>query len=297
MTKLFRSYRAIWCAGWAAFTTLTTPLANAQTEEGSHATAPKAQIRALVEEAIALGVPLYNGGQTAACAAIYRITLRSLQTLTPSAVDSAGIERALRTAAEEDPARAAWTLRYALDDVYTRTEMADHSTNDTPFRIDFSERRFRWVSVNDIVMGGISRGAFTASDEGTGRFTGQLSLRNNGGFSSVRTDVANSALAGYDGVDMRVRGDGRVYKLIAAPRNSRGSWQQDFRATEQWQTIRVPFEDMILSVRGRRPANPPRLRGQDVGMLGVLIADKQTQPFGLEIDWVQGYRDETATIR
>lgn len=175
--------------------------------------------------------------------------------------------------------------------------MADHSTNDTPFRIDFSERRFRWVSVNDNVMGGISRGAFTASDEGTGRFTGQLSLRNNGGFSSVRTDVANSALAGYDGVDMRVRGDGRVYKLIAAPRNSRGSWQQDFRATEQWQTIRVPFEDMILSVRGRRPANPPRLRGQDVGMLGLLIADKQTQPFGLEIDWVQGYRDETATIR
>ena len=297
MTNLFRFNRVVWCAGCAAVMTFAALPAFAQADGASETPEATARTRALVEEAIALGVPLYNDGQTAACAAVYRIALRSLQTLAPTSVDSAAIERALRAAAEEDPARAAWTLRYALDDAYTGTPMTNSNTDDTRFRIDFSDSRSSWAPVNDNVMGGVSRGGFTVSDEGTGRFTGQLSMQNNGGFSSARTQIATSALAAYDGVEMRVRGDGRVYKLLAAPRNSRGSWQMEFRATEEWQTTRVPFEDMTLSVRGWRPPNAPTLRGQDVGMLGVLIADKQTQPFSLEIDWIQGYSDETAAIR
>jgi len=284
-------------AVWACVIVLAAQLVSAQTEATEQPSAQTSQTRVLVEEAIALGVPLFNDRQPDACAAIYRITLRSLQLLTPSSVDRQIIERALRTAAVQDPERAAWTLRYALDAVYVGTERAASMTDETGFRIDFADASSAWYSVNDNVMGGVSRGGLAVSYEGVGRFTGQLSMRNNGGFSSVRTQVANASLAGYDGVEMRVRGDGRQYTLLAAPSNARGSWQGNFRATQDWQTIRVPFEEMELSVRGWRPSNSPTLTGRDIGMIGLLVADKQTRPFRLEIDWIQGFVNEAATIQ
>jgi len=282
---------------WACVIVLAAQLVSAQTEATEQPSAQTSQTRVLVEEAIALGVPLFNDRQPDACAAIYRITLRSLQLLTPSSVDRQIIERALRTAAVQDPERAAWTLRYALDAVYVGTERAASMTDETGFRIDFADASSAWYSVNDNVMGGVSRGGLAVSYEGMGRFTGQLSMRNNGGFSSVRTQVANASLAGYDGVEMRVRGDGRQYTLLAAPSNARGSWQGNFRATQDWQTIRVPFEEMELSVRGWRPSNSPTLTGRDIGTIGLLVADKQTRPFRLEIDWIQGFVNEAATIQ
>ena len=287
---------------WTCVVILTAQLAFAQpdgmdettrgaTDDASRATQ---QARALVAEAIGLGVPLYNDGQAAACAAVYSVTLRSLQLLGPPGVDLQSIERALRTAAEQRPERSAWTLRYALDAAFLSTE--EVALMDEPrFRIDFSDRSTAWYTVNDNVMGGVSRGGFRRTEEGEGRFSGQLSMRNNGGFSSIRTRIANTSLAGYDGVEMRVRGDGRLYTLLAAPEGSRGSWQANFRASETWQTIRVRFEKMELSVRGWRPSSFPILSGRDIGMLGLLVADKQTRPFRLEIDWIQGFVDEVST--
>ena len=65
--------------------------------------------------------------------------------------------------------------------------------------------------VNDNVMGGVfSQGGWMASDEWVWRTTSPdaSSMRNNGGFSSVRTRVPTASLVGYDGIEMRVRGDG-----------------------------------------------------------------------------------------
>ena len=54
---------------------------------------------------------------------------------------------------------------------------------------------------------------------------------------------------------------------------------------------------MELSVRGWRPASYPPITGRDVGMLGLLVADKQTRPFRLEIDWIQGFSDELSNVQ
>ena len=45
-----------------------------------------------------------------------------------------------------------------------------------------------WMVVDDIVMGGRSSGFFRLDKDGYGMFTGEVSLENNGGFSSVRYD-------------------------------------------------------------------------------------------------------------
>ena len=43
-----------------------------------------------------------------------------------------------------------------------------------------------WIIVNDVVMGGRSSSTFKLDEDGEGVFEGNISLENNGGFSSLR---------------------------------------------------------------------------------------------------------------
>lgn len=247
----------------------------------------------LIEEAIGLGVPLYNSGQAAACAAVYQVTLRSLLLFAPTVSEKQPVINALRTAANQDPERRAWTLRYALDAIY---QTGVNSVSTQPFSIEFSAAEGdAWYALNDGVMGGLSRGRLAPTEQGTGEFSGQLSLRNNGGFSSVRTKINSGALAGYDGLEIRVRGDERLYSLLASATDVNGAWQGAFTASAQWQVVRILFRDMQLSIRGWRPAVSPPLSGERIDTIGFLIGDKDERPFRLEVDWMRGYLAEEAT--
>lgn len=269
----------------------------AQSETAIYSSTPNREVYVLVGEAIDLGVPLYNDGQAEACLAVYRIALRSILLLAPEDVNAQAVNRALAAAADQTPERGSWALRYALDAV-RRTTATKAIMLDDKFRIDFTaEDDVQWYAVNDNVMGGVSRGGFTIVENQTGEFAGKLSMENNGGFSSIRTRIDNGLLAGYDGFDLRVRGDGRNYTLLAAPSDVRGSWQQTFRAPEEWQTLRIPFAAMELSVRGTKRPFSPSITGQDIGMLGFLLADKKTRPFRMEIDWIRGYVDEVSIVQ
>jgi monofunctional biosynthetic peptidoglycan transglycosylase len=79
--------------------------------------------------------------------------------------------------------------------------------------IDFGDASAarQWLSVNDGVMGGISRGGFRITDDKTLEFSGNLSLENRGGFASIRTRPADLKMDGYDTIALRVKGDGRTY--------------------------------------------------------------------------------------
>jgi len=54
--------------------------------------------------------------------------------------------------------------------------------------------------------------------------------------------------------------------------------------------VRVPFEQMALSIRGWRPNTYPPIDGRRVETLGFIISDKDERPFRMEIDWMRGYR-------
>ena len=64
-----------------------------------------------------------------------------------------------------------------------------------------------WYVVNDNVMGGRSDGDFRI-EEGELHFAGRTNT-DGGGFSSIRTDAVELDLAEYDGIRLRVKGDGR----------------------------------------------------------------------------------------
>ena len=55
-----------------------------------------------------------------------------------------------------------------------------------------------WNIVNDDVMGGISKSYLALNDENNLIFSGNVSLKNNGGFASTRMGLDRESLNGID---------------------------------------------------------------------------------------------------
>ena len=148
----------------------------------------------------------------------------------------------------------------------------------------------RWQVVNDGVMGGRSTGRVASNEPGILRFSGDLSLENNGGFSQIRTNVAGSEFKGADGVEIRVRGDGREYQLRLRTTDAFDgvAYRQHFKTTPgEWVEFEAAYEDFLPVIRGRLLSNAPALDADSIRQVGFMIADKTAGPFRLEIDWIK----------
>jgi monofunctional biosynthetic peptidoglycan transglycosylase len=175
--------------------------------------------------------------------------------------------------------------------------MADstHSASDTFLLLNFqaAEELGNWVIVNDGVMGGLSQGSMVLSDDNNAVFQGVVSLENNGGFTSTRTIPRAYALGGYDGVLLRVKGDGKRYqfRVRTNDRFDGISYRYHFGTeADKWITVRVPFAGCVPVFRGRILSDVKALAPKQIQQIGFLISDKQKGPFKLEIRRIEAYR-------
>jgi len=149
-----------------------------------------------------------------------------------------------------------------------------------------------WQIVNDDVMGGVSTSQFQISTNGA-LFSGMVSLENNGGFASVRSEPAREDLAGFTAFVLRVRGDGHRYKFSV--RTGAGFdtplYQCSFTTKQgEWEEHRLAFNDFVPTFRGRVLTDAPPLNPAKVFSLGFLISDKQDGAFRLEVEWIKALR-------
>lgn len=154
------------------------------------------------------------------------------------------------------------------------------------------EAQLDWRMVNDGVMGGISQSGMQVTKDGYGRFTGTVSLENNGGFASCRAYVDQFDLSSAKGVTLKFRGDGQVYdfRVRVSGRYSRVSYKNTFDTVDgEWQTISLPWEDFVPSFRGRLLSDVPPISAGDIREIGILIANKQEGAFQLDIDQISAY--------
>lgn len=156
--------------------------------------------------------------------------------------------------------------------------------------LDFrSESGGRWFAVNDGVMGGRSSSAMRSTSEGGAVFEGNLSLENNGGFASVRTDVSEGSLSGFTRLLIHVRGDGKRYqiRLRTSTAFDGVAYAAGFETVaNEWTTVEIPLASFAPTFRGYRPRNAAPLEASEVRQIGVMVTDKQEGPFRLEIAWI-----------
>jgi monofunctional biosynthetic peptidoglycan transglycosylase len=144
-----------------------------------------------------------------------------------------------------------------------------------------------WSAINDVVMGGVSRGSFTLARPGIASFAGHVSLEHGGGFASVRTAPRDWDTARAAAFLLRVLGDGRTYKLTVRTDDGFDGVQYQCRFTPpagEWTEVRLPVPSFVATFRGRgvpgaAPLDPGRVRA-----LGLMISDKQAGRFELLVD-------------
>ncbi|XP_052201356.1 uncharacterized protein LOC127807505 isoform X3 [Diospyros lotus] len=181
-----------------------------------------------------------------------------------------------------------------------------------------SSRDLAWGALDDVVMGGVSESTIqfdpTGGENGgpTGVFKGVVSTANNGGFTSIRTRnfSAPENLSAYDGLELRVKGDGRRYKLIV--RTSRDwdtvGYTSGFDTLEgQWQSVRVPFTSLRPIFRARTVADAPSFEPSNIISLQLMFSkfeyDGKLNPtfkegaFQLPVSSIRAYINEPVTPR
>ena len=151
-----------------------------------------------------------------------------------------------------------------------------------------------WYTVDDNVMGGVSSSTVTIVDPDILFFSGTMSLDNNGGFASARSDWTVTDLSRADGVLLRVFGDGNTYRLrIRSAGAGRDiSYNALFETTpDTWQLVYIPFAGMVPTYRGFVMDVGP-LDAANIGSFGFMLSDKQPGEFELRVDWIRAVSEE-----
>jgi len=157
-----------------------------------------------------------------------------------------------------------------------------------------------WLTVNDTVMGGRSSATITWSNKGGLVWSGQLSLQNNGGFVSIRTQGTAFDWSAYDGIEVVLVGAGRDVQVTTQRRDMvvRAGGYRALVPTQKTGDTRVfiPFSAFVLKRFGREIRGPALSAGlKKIGRLGLLISDKREGTFRVTLKSVKPVKHNATT--
>ncbi|KAK2438284.1 hypothetical protein P8452_34000 [Trifolium repens] len=181
-----------------------------------------------------------------------------------------------------------------------------------------SYRQLSWGALDDVVMGGVSESTFQIDPNGsenggpTGVFKGVVSSANNGGFTSIRTKNFSEPedLSAYDGLEFRLKGDGRRYKVIIRTSTDWDAlgYTGGFDTEKgKWQSIQLPFSSLRPIFRAKTVSDAPPFNPRNVASLqlmfskfeydGKLNATFVDGPFELPVSSIRAYIKDPITPR
>lgn len=133
-----------------------------------------------------------------------------------------------------------------------------------------------WGALDDVVMGGVSASNMQFT-ENTALFSGNVSTENSGGFASVRTKNFDPSinLAGYEGVELKVKGDGKRYKLFLRTESAWDGvgYSYSFDTVDgAWITVRIPFVDLIPVFRAKVVKDCPKIDASKLRSFQLMLS-------------------------
>jgi monofunctional biosynthetic peptidoglycan transglycosylase len=150
-----------------------------------------------------------------------------------------------------------------------------------------------WTIVNDGVMGGLSQSKASLDAEAL-IFAGNVSLKNNGGFVSLRSPMGNYDLSSFSYCEIRFKSDtDRKFEVLIE--KDTPFYLPKFRVTfggksTDWQTVKIPLRNFEISRMGstiQKGIDPEVLK--EIQRIGFILADKQEGTFNLWIDYLKFY--------
>ena len=176
-------------------------------------------------------------------------------------------------------------LGFVLTAATTAGTAMANSTPISHIKFSTAAEAQNWIVVNDTVMGGRSLASIKLGADHM-RFDGDLSMRNNGGFASIRRVDEPINWQANTPMQIVIRGDGRPYQFrLRTDRYIDGvAYVSSFQTVKgEWQTIRFTTNDFTAQFRGRAVPRAPALSFADVTQLGFMLADGTPGEFTLDI--------------
>jgi len=175
------------------------------------------------------------------------------------------------------------------------------------FQQSSNDLKNTWGAVDDVVMGGVSESEIRLVD-GTAVFAGNVSTQNSGGFASVRTKNLDSSLdlSKYEGVELRVKGDGKRYKFLLRTESKWDGVAYSYSfdtVSNTWITVRIPFSQMVPVFRAKTLTTGEKVDSQNICSLQLMLSkfeyDGELNPsftpggFALQIESIKAYGSES----
>jgi uncharacterized protein YbjT (DUF2867 family) len=160
-----------------------------------------------------------------------------------------------------------------------------------------------WGAIDDVVMGGVSQSNIQLSS-GKALFFGNVSTENSGGFASVRTKNFEPSfnLSDYEGVEIRVKGDGKRYKFILRTETNWdgiGYCYSFDTEVDTWINVKIPFTELIPVFRAKTVKDASRIDVHKICSFqlmlskfeydGELNSNFSPGAFALEVETIKAY--------
>jgi len=148
--------------------------------------------------------------------------------------------------------------------------------------LNIMDTALSWYRLDDGVMGGQSQTTHSSSqDTGALDFKGEINT-SGGGFTSIRSKIANGLPADAIAIRLTLTGDGKTYKLLlsdgSTSRMGSISWQGDIptKADGREQTVTILLSDLKPSSGPRKInlADVEPLIASEMKEIGVMLSLK-----------------------
>ena len=141
-----------------------------------------------------------------------------------------------------------------------------------------------WLIINDDIMGGVSNSNLSINDNKNITFRGIISFENNGGFASCRMMYNFNKIKDQNTFILKVRGDGKKYKIILRSNDSSVYYSVNFKTKNNVETThKIKLNEFDAFFRGRKLNYYNHVDISDMNFVGFQISDKQEGIFSLEV--------------
>jgi len=165
-------------------------------------------------------------------------------------------------------------------------------SNTPPLLFDFGSKKMEtnWYVVNDDVMGGLSTSSMIESTNSI-VFKGTISLKNNGGFASIRSPRKSYDLSAFKTISLRFKSTGREFGIVLERYNRfyRPTHQLVFSSdSNEWVTATFPIKTFKERVLGKETGNFIDIETlEKIERIGIILFDKKEGAFSLEVDYIR----------
>ena len=166
------------------------------------------------------------------------------------------------------------------------------STSDMIFNFGSGQNQINnWVLISDNIMGGISKSNLEYTDN-TMILKGDISLRNFGGFASVKTQFGKHDISQFKGIKIKFKSTNQKFAFTLEDSNNwtLPNYKGSFYSTSSntWEEKTIFFKDFkeyqVGEATGKKLEDS---KLKSIVRMGIITTEKKEGPFSIEIDYIE----------